>query len=93
MSLLYDQGSHERLTERRWDEARARSAIAAIVADAEGAFDDALLWPPHPTDELDGPLPRVASLYLGASGVIWALHSLERSEVAFENGRTGVRRD
>ncbi len=69
--------SHEPPTDRPWDEGRVRAAIAAIVADAEGAFDDDELWPPHPLDLEDGPLPRVTSLYLGASGVIWALHHLQ----------------
>ena len=77
--MLYDPSSHEPLTERPWDEDRVRAAIAAIVAETEGAFDEAELWPAHPRDLEDGPLPAVSSLYLGASGVIWALHELERA--------------
>jgi Lanthionine synthetase C-like protein len=46
------------------------------VAEAESAFDETALWPAHPLDTADGPLSSVASLYLGASGVIWALHDL-----------------
>jgi hypothetical protein len=76
--MLFDPSSHEPLTERPWDDRRARAVIAAVVADAESAFDEGLLWPAHPLDLEDGPLPAVASLYLGASGVIWALHELER---------------
>src|ERR1700730_1660952 len=76
--MLFDPPSHERLTERRWDEPRARAAIAAIAADTEAAFDEGSLWPAHPHDEKVGRRPRLASLYLGASGVIWALHELER---------------
>ncbi len=75
-SMLFDPASHEPLTERPWDERRARAAIAAVVADAESAFDDDALWPAHPLDEEGGPLPRVTSLYLGAAGVVWALHRL-----------------
>ena len=63
-------------------EAAARTAIAAIVADAESAFDDEALWPAHPLDEDGGPLRSPTSLYLGASGVIWALDELERVEAA-----------
>jgi hypothetical protein len=80
--MLFDPSHHEPLTERPWDEGRVRAAIAAVVADAETAFDDDELWSPHPVDEIDGPLPQVASLYLGASGVIWALHHLARTGAA-----------
>ncbi len=77
--MLYDPASHERLTERPWNEERVRSAIGGIVAETEIAFDEIELWPAHPRDLDDGPLPAVSSLYLGASGVIWALHELERA--------------
>ena len=77
--MLYDPPSHEPLTDRPWDEGRVRAAIAAIVAETESAFDDTELWPAHPRDLDDGPLPAVSSLFLGASGVIWALHELERA--------------
>jgi len=80
--MLYDPPSHEPLTERPWDEGRARAAIAAIVADTEGAFDGDELWPAHPADTADGPLPRASTVYLGASGVIWALDRLQRSGLA-----------
>ena len=76
--MLFDPASHESLTERAWDEGHVRIAIAAIAADTERAFDADELWPAHPRDLDDGPLPRVASLFLGAAGVIWALHDLER---------------
>ena len=33
--MLYAPSSHEPLTERVWDEDRARAAIAAIVAETE----------------------------------------------------------
>ena len=80
--MLYAPSSHEPLTERPWDEVGARAAIAEIVAETEGAFDEAELWPAHPRDLDDGPLPAVSSLYLGAAGVIWALHELERAGLA-----------
>jgi hypothetical protein len=57
-----------------------RAAIGAIVADTERAFTDESFWPPHPLDEEEDepPLERPACLYLGAAGVIWALHALEQ---------------
>ena len=76
--MLFDPSSHEPLTDRPWDDSRVRNAIATVVADAESAFDEHSLWPAHPLDEDGEALPPVASLYLGASGVIWALARLER---------------
>ena len=76
--MLFDRGAHEALTSHRWSPARARAAIAGIVADAEAAFDPATLWPAHPLDLEGGPLDAPASAYLGAAGVIWALDDLQR---------------
>jgi hypothetical protein len=80
-ALLFDPRAHEPLTETAWDPGRARAAIRAIVSRTESAFSDEWLWPPHPRDaeEDEPPLQRVSSVYLGASGVIWALHALERA--------------
>jgi hypothetical protein len=80
-SQLFDPQAHEPLTETAWDADRVRTAIRAIAAETESAFTDEWLWRPHPLDEDEDepPLRRVASLYLGASGVIWALHALERA--------------
>jgi hypothetical protein len=75
---LFDPAAHERLTDRAWNSDDARRAVAAIVADAESAFDPDTLWPAHLSDLDEGPLPAVTSLYLGASGVIWALGELGR---------------
>jgi len=85
--VLFDPASHEPLIERPWDERRARAAIAAVVADAESAFDEDLWWPAHQLDLDGGPLATVASLYLGTAGVIWALHHLQRA------GAVELRRD
>jgi Lanthionine synthetase C-like protein len=78
---LFDPRAHEPVTERTWDADRARAAIGGIVAETESAFEHESLWPPHPLDEEDdeAPLRRVTSLYLGAAGVIWALHELQRA--------------
>ncbi|MEA2280356.1 MAG: hypothetical protein QOK21_963 [Solirubrobacteraceae bacterium] len=74
--MLFDPAVHERLTGRPWSESGARAAITAIAADAAAVFDTDALWPAHPRDLEDGPLPAVASLYLGASGVVWGLNEL-----------------
>lgn len=86
MSLadLVDPEAHEPLARRPWDPDRARRAIGTIVHETEAAFDSDELWPAHPLDEEAGepPLRRVKSLYLGAAGVIWALHALEAAGLA-----------
>jgi len=81
LAELIDPDAHEPLAGPGWDAERARAAIVAIAAETERAFDPDTLWPPHPLDEADDepPLERVTCIYLGASGVIWALDALERS--------------
>ena len=60
-----------------WDEARAREAIASIVADAEAALDG-YVWPTHPLDDPVSPADQIA-LYCGTAGMIWALGRLGSS--------------
>jgi hypothetical protein len=69
---LFRPEEHEPLEPAAWDEERVRGAIATIVADAESAFDGAR-WPFHPRDGADD---APTTIYLGAAGVIWALHEL-----------------
>jgi hypothetical protein len=93
---LFDPGAHEPLTDSRWDAGRARAGIAAIVSGAESAFSDEWLWQPHPLDEEEdeAPLGRVSTLYLGAAGVVWALHALEHAggaELGRDWGEVAVR--
>jgi len=72
---LYRPAEHEPLIGAQWDEARVEDAIASIVAATEDLVDDAV-WPVHPRDD-EGGLPREpTTLYIGAAGVIWALHAL-----------------
>jgi lanthionine synthetase-like protein len=76
--LLFSPAAHEQLTETLWSAERARVEIAAIVADAEQAFDDG--WPVHPLDDDGGWLPRrPRTLYAGGSGVVAALLRLGSS--------------
>jgi hypothetical protein len=78
--VLYDKARFEPLTDEPWDSAAARDAIAAIVADADAAFDPDRFWPAHAWDSDDGEaqLP-LKGLYVGAAGVIWALDALRRA--------------
>jgi len=75
--VLYDPQAFEPLTGERWDESRVRDAIHAIVADADAAFDPDGLWPAHEWDVYQATAP-LKDLYVGASGVIWALDVLRR---------------
>jgi hypothetical protein len=75
--VLFDPASHAPLVGTPWSESRARAAIAAIVTDAESAFDEQALWPAHPLDD-EVTSAEELTLYVGASGVIWALDELER---------------
>jgi lantibiotic modifying enzyme len=74
-AVLYDPAQFEPLSEEPWDPARAQDSIAAIAADAADSFDLDELWPAHEWDAGDTPLP-LENLYVGASGVIWALDRL-----------------
>jgi lantibiotic modifying enzyme len=74
---LFDPEAHEPLTERAWDEATVRGAIAAIAAHAERAFDPDDLWATHPLEE-EEESAGLTTLYLGAAGVVWALDRLAR---------------
>src|SRR4051794_11123455 len=82
--MLFEPEAHERCTATPWSAERVRPAIAAIVADAEDAFDDG--WPTHPLDEPEEE-PRFRTLYIGGAGVVAALHRLQ------EQGLVELRRD
>jgi hypothetical protein len=75
--VLYDPAAFEPLTDEPWDEARVRGGIAAIVADADAAFDPDELWPAHEWDGWEAALP-LKNLYVGAAGVVFALDELRR---------------
>jgi Lanthionine synthetase C-like protein len=79
--VIYAPEAHEPLTERSWDEARVRDAIARIVADTDDAYSAGELWPADEWDAWDVPTP-LTSLYCGASGVAWALDALRRRGLA-----------
>jgi hypothetical protein len=75
--MLYTRELHEPLTDRAWDEAWARDAIAAIVADADSAYGD--LWPADPNDAAGVSHTPLKDVYCGAAGVVWALAELGSS--------------
>jgi hypothetical protein len=76
--VLYRPEAFEPLTDRAWDEARVRKAIGAIVRDADDALrGPKLLWRAHAWDGWHGTSP-MKNLYVGASGVLWALDELRR---------------
>jgi hypothetical protein len=75
--MLYEPTRFDALIDEPWVPARVEQAIAAIVADADAAFDPTALWPAHEWDAREKPLP-LSGLYVGAAGVIWALDELRR---------------
>ena len=80
--MLFTPEAHEELVDQPWGEARVRATIAAVVADAERAFDDG--WLAHPLDllEHEDPATRFRTVYLGGAGVVDALHRLARQGLA-----------
>ena len=75
--MLYEPTRFDALIDEPWVPARVEDAIAAIVADADAAFDATALWPAHEWDARGKPLP-LSGLYVGAAGVIWALDELRK---------------
>jgi len=82
--VLYDPELHEPLIDVAWDEGRVRDAIGRIVAEADAAFDREGLWPAEEWDVYMA-TPPLKDLYVGASGVIWALDVLRRRDLADTN--------
>ena len=75
--MLWNPEPHDTLTETAWNEDHARRRIGEIVAETESAFDPDEFWPAHDWDAWRCPLPLL-NMYLGASGVVWALHALRQ---------------
>src|SRR6185437_4910788 len=73
--MLYEPTRFEALIDEPWVSTRVADAIAEIVADADAAFDSRMLWAADEWDAGEKPLP-LSGLYVGASGVIWALDEL-----------------
>ena len=79
--MLFEAARHEPLLDINWDATRARAAIAAIIDELEATLGHNITWPWHPLDEVSDPNPPHKSIYLGASGVLWAMWYLERAGV------------
>jgi Lanthionine synthetase C-like protein len=75
--VLYRPEAFEALADEPWDETRVRSAIDAIVSDADDAYDPDGLWPANEWDAWESKTP-LKDLYVGAGGVVWALDALRR---------------
>jgi lantibiotic modifying enzyme len=75
--LLYRPESFEPLTDEGWNEERVRSRIAAIVSDADDAYDPKCLWPANEWDAWQTATP-LKDIYAGAAGVVSALDVLRR---------------
>ena len=76
MTELFRPSEHEPLAGEEWSDEHAEEAIAAIVADAESAFDGTR-WPWHPSDGEEE--WGYTDVYIGGAGMIWALDELESS--------------
>src|SRR6266487_939821 len=75
--MLFEPTHFEPLIDEPWDPVRVEAAIAAVVSDADAAFDLDALWPAHDWDEYHEGQPAKV-LYAGAAGVVWALDALRR---------------
>lgn len=88
---LYARAAHEPLTETAWDPARVEHGVAAIVAEAEAAVSNGG-WRNHPLDDEGDLDDGMTTLYLGAAGMIWALHRLGSGLDLAALARDAVRR-
>jgi lantibiotic modifying enzyme len=74
--MLFDARAHEPLLDAEWRPAEVEAAIRSIARGADEALRDGDWWPWHPLDLEDGDPDVVHGVYLGAAGVVWALHQL-----------------
>src|SRR4029077_1133509 len=77
--MLFDARAHEPVTEASWRRAEAEAAVRAIARDPEEALRVGAWWPWHPLDSEKGDPDVVHGVYLGAAGVLWALHRLAQA--------------
>jgi hypothetical protein len=72
---MIEQARHVPLRAAPWSASDAVAAIEEIVADGLEHFNAERFWPAHP---LDGIRDGHASLYFGATGMIWGIDYLGR---------------
>jgi len=76
VGVLFTPEHHEPVAGRPWDESRVRAAVETIVADTLASQRPDGFWPEHPDDvDKDGTSVRTG-IYMGAAGLVWALHQL-----------------
>ena len=75
--MLHWPQAHEQLVDAPWDPAAVRTAIREIAADCERAFGGGPAWPAHDRDSDEDDTGPWATMYLGASGVVYALDLLQ----------------
>jgi hypothetical protein len=81
--MLFEPDRHEALCDIAWDGARVADAVHTLVRDIEGQRLAGGSWSLHPLDdEGDEPPGGFKGLYLGSSGVLWALGHLQRRGAA-----------
>jgi hypothetical protein len=73
---MFEPARHVPLRDTPWDAGEAQAAIEEIVSDALAHLDAERFWPAHPRDE--GITDGHTSLYMGATGMFWALDYLAR---------------
>src|ERR1700746_2658844 len=76
--MLFDPAMHESLRAARWEGELVRSAIRALVADVERAYDPDHFWPPANEWDAFGATLPLKEVFVGAAGVVWALDRLQR---------------
>jgi len=84
--VLYDPSAHEARVDSPWNEARVRSAVREIVADADRGYNAGSgSWPLHPRDAGGADDDHAAvshGVYMGAAGMLWGLDRLARAGAA-----------
>jgi hypothetical protein len=85
--MLFEALRHEAADGAAWDPVVVAAAIRALVADFEDHFDPADFWTAHPLDLEGEKNSCFHSLYLGASGVLWAMWHLAREGAVQLRGR------
>jgi lantibiotic modifying enzyme len=80
--MLYRPEAFEPLTDRQWDPSHVRTAVRDIVAEHDRALrGPRLLWQADTWDRWRSTSP-LKNMYVGASGVVWALHELRERGAA-----------
>ncbi len=75
--MLHWPEAHEQLVDAPWDQDAVRTAIREIGADCDRAFGGGPAWPAHERDSDEDDAGPWATVYLGASGVVYALDLLQ----------------